>query len=246
MLTNLFMHSEAVENIVHERLEEAGLKKSLLPLDGDCKGPGRTPIFISKDLETKSRVVILVNDTEQDLGILAHRIAGGSGGINTGSMVSIVQALQKQSISAKDTSPPGIIITNAAQKLWDPEDKRAVTVRAHAKLRLPSLVHQGRQIDSRNWIPSNEDPFDHMDYILSKVLPQYGKANCRLDFIAIGIGADELEAYMDDTGWSKVGKQINTLTTLGSTMSTDRLNNKEYMKFRTQVSRKKTLQGDSS
>lgn len=152
-------------------------------------------------------------------------------------MVSIIEALQEQSIPGQEDSSPGIIIANIGQTIWDPVSQRAMTLRAFHNIQLPSLVHHGQQLDSRHWITHHKDPNDHIHYIFTKVLQREAKPNCRLDFIAIGFGAEELEQYLDGDGWRTHGKFINTLTTIGGMVDGDNLTDEDYKKFRTQVSR---------
>lgn len=65
-----------------------------------------------------SRVVVIFGETAQDLGVIAHRVISGSGGVNKGSMVSVVSALQQQRASAEDSRPPGVVIANPGQLIW--------------------------------------------------------------------------------------------------------------------------------
>ncbi len=51
------------------------------------------PIFASPDLAAKKRVVLVVGESLQDLGVLAYRVIGGPGGVDHGSMVSLVRQL---------------------------------------------------------------------------------------------------------------------------------------------------------
>lgn len=124
--------TEAIEEEIHARLTALGLRKVLLPLGTTDPRQPHVPIFASSDMSMgmgmdtaqapaahlPSRVVLIFGETVQDLGVIAHRVIGGPGGINQGSMVSVVSALRQQRSSAADAPPPGIVLANTGQLLW--------------------------------------------------------------------------------------------------------------------------------
>ena len=79
-----------MEDEIHSRLEKQGLQKVLLPL-GATLTDRHVPIFATPDLKSKSRIVVIFGEPSQDLGVIAGRIANGPGGIDQGSMVSVVR-----------------------------------------------------------------------------------------------------------------------------------------------------------
>ncbi len=113
-----------------------GLRKVLLPLGtSDARSP-HVPIFVSSssgnsdssgddndndDKDTSpgpSRAVLVFGETAQDLGVVAHRVVSGPGGVDRGSMTSVVAALLRQRSSPTDARPPAVVLANPGQLLW--------------------------------------------------------------------------------------------------------------------------------
>ncbi|ORY67432.1 uncharacterized protein BCR38DRAFT_427043 [Pseudomassariella vexata] len=208
--------NEACEKLVHSRLDSAGLNKVLLPLGTKPSQP-HIPIFVSKDIKTKSRVVLIFGESFQDLGILAHRVLSGPGGVNKGSLVSIVEELQKQNSSSTDASPPGIIIANMGQTIWSPELKRPLTKMGATGAIMPSAVHGGMYIDEeKNRIPENRNEKEHVKYIFEKVVPAMVNDEAGVDILGLGDGADAVEEYLDwSVTWNRLQGKINCFAIVG-------------------------------
>lgn len=222
----------AVQVIIHERLEKAGLEKITLPL-GTTQSQPHVPIFASPDLQLKSRIVVVFGEPVQDVGMIAGRVANGPGGINKGSMVSVVQALQAQSASDTDSSAPGIVLANTGQLYWWPDEKRALTVTESETIPLPSLVHAGRRyIPAVNDIPGNEDSAAHVAYVLREVLQRVMREDTKLDVIAIGQSCETVERFMDvEQNWKIWEGRLNAMLLLGSVYSTEDLANHSFKEF---------------
>ncbi|KAM5358332.1 hypothetical protein ACJZ2D_015373 [Fusarium nematophilum] len=139
-----FCFNGAMEKIIHERLEKYGLVR--FPLRG---GPPHSekhsPIFMTPFVRTHSRIVVVLGEPTQDLGLLAGRVANGPGGLVQGSMISVVEALKGQ------TGRPGIVLANMGQRHWWPEEGRALTVSGSADIPLPSLVALNFFDQTYNW-----------------------------------------------------------------------------------------------
>ncbi|CRK23375.1 hypothetical protein BN1708_003650 [Verticillium longisporum] len=140
---------DAVQDIVHARLEAEGLEKHSLPF-GSKSGDAQVTIFASADLHRKSRVTVIFGEPNQSLGILALRVANGPGGINMGTMVSVVQTLKQQISSPDDSEAPGIILCNVGAVFWWPEEERTLTLSHMSDMPLASLAHHGRRITTAN------------------------------------------------------------------------------------------------
>ncbi|KAM0283511.1 hypothetical protein ACHAQH_002462 [Verticillium albo-atrum] len=210
-----FHFNDAIQDIVHARLEAEGMRKQWLPL-GSIPGEPQVPIFASADICRKSRVVVVFGEPNQDLGNLALRVANGPGGINMGTMVSVVQALKKQISSPEDSESPGIILCNVGAVFWWPEEQRALTLSRMADMPLVSLAHHGRRITTANVIPGMETSEQHICYMFEAVLPALAGENARLDLIGIGLSADMLETHLDqESVWAQWGSRINAIAILG-------------------------------
>ncbi|QYT04508.1 hypothetical protein H0G86_011412 [Trichoderma simmonsii] len=227
-----FAFNHALESVIHERLEKEGLQKLFLPLGTSTTEP-HMPIFITPNLDTKSRIVVIFGEPTQELGLVAGRVANGAGGINEGSMVSVVRALASQRSSPDDGSPPGIVLANMGQTYFWPQGKRAITVLASSFLPLPSLLHKGvRHVPALNDIPGNEDPVKHVKYIFGEVLRSMANDKALLDVIALGDSCEIVEKFLDgQEAWDTWGKRLNSLTLLGPVFEAEGLTNAQFKDF---------------
>ncbi|KAK3355264.1 Arb2 domain-containing protein [Neurospora tetraspora] len=228
-----FAFNEVVKQIIDSRLEAEGLKKALLPLGVASEDERHVKIRLSEDLSTKSRVVIIFGQSGQDFGILAHRVASGLGGLNKGSMMNMVKALKQQKSSATDDAAPGIILANPGNLWWWPEGKKGLSEFARHQIPGSSLVHWGWHHDpERNTIPENANPTEHVKYIFEKVVPQFVSEKAKIDVIALGDMADEVEQYLDnDDVWAKIGHRLNALVVLGGFYDMREANCQGFKKF---------------
>ncbi|OTA00667.1 hypothetical protein A9Z42_0009200 [Trichoderma parareesei] len=228
-----FAFNHALESIVHERLEKEGMQKVRLPQGTPATEP-HIPIFITLNLEAKIRIVVIFGEPTQDLGLVAGRVANGPGGINEGSMVSVVRALvASQHSSPDDASPPGIVLANTGQTYWWPEGKRAITISASAALPLPSLVHKGiREVPSLNRVPGNENPREHVRYIFDEVLGSMAGERTVVDVVAIGETCEIVERFLDGKeAWDAWGERLGSLILLGPVFEVDGLTNAQFKDF---------------
>ncbi|KAK1976109.1 Arb2 domain-containing protein [Colletotrichum cereale] len=225
-------NAEAIRDIVHDRLGKEGMEKVLLPIGTQPAYP-HVPIVTSANLATASRVVVVFGEPSQDLGIMALRVVNGPGGINKGSMVSVVRDIARQTSSASDPSAPGIILANTGELWWWPEGKKALSPTSALAAPRKSMVHHGRAFNPRlHSIPENESPEAHVRYILDEVLPTLVPSRARLDIVGIGLGADHATRALDNPDtWSVLSDRINTLSLLGSTTGADELSHEPFKKF---------------
>ena len=212
-----FCCTAAVQDIVHERLEKEGLEKIHLPLGVSPTEP-HVPIFASNDVKTKSRVVVIFGDTTEMLGVLAMRVANGHGGIDKGSLVSVVREIKGQRCSPDDTTSPGIIIANPAELWWWPEGKRPLEIVRRGRAPMETAVHTQRLHDDRlNAIPANKDAASHTEYMFKHVLPHLARKDVKIDVVAIGHACDPLENFLGhQENWEEhAACRLNALVLLG-------------------------------
>ncbi|KAF6831814.1 Arb2 domain-containing protein [Colletotrichum musicola] len=228
----LIAQKEAIRDVVHGRLETEGLTKVLLPL-GAIPTERNLPIFVSGNTTSASRVVVVFGEPSQDLGNMALRVANGPGGINKGSMVSVVQELKRQTASATDPSPPGIILANTGELWWWPEGKKALSPVSVMGVPMKSMVHHGRARNpDLHTIPKNESPMAHVQYMIDEVIPSLVSSTARIDVIAIGLSADNVTRALDNPQtWASLGDKLNTLSLLGSSTSVDELSHEPLKQF---------------
>ncbi|OAQ85078.1 arb2 domain-containing protein [Purpureocillium lilacinum] len=222
----------AMEDEIHSRLEKQGLQKVLLPL-GATLTDRHVPIFATPDLKSKSRIVVIFGEPSQDLGVIAGRIANGPGGIDQGSMVSVVRKLQAQDSSTTDPSSPGIVIANPGQLYWWPEGKRTLTVTASDAIPLPSLVHYGRvHMAELNNIPGNESRANHIRYVWDVVLQTMSNDDAKISIIAIGETCETVTGYLNDAkNWNRWAGRVSSMLLLGHVYPSDNLTNESFKEF---------------
>ncbi|PHH79822.1 hypothetical protein CDD80_3683 [Ophiocordyceps camponoti-rufipedis] len=234
-----FVFDHALEDIVHLRLEKLGLNKVRLPL-GVKEDERHVPIMASSDIASKSHVILIIGEPCQELGVLAKRVASGRGGIDKGSMVSVVRALQRQPSSADDAAAPGILLANPGQLHWWPEGRRALTTVAKDAVPLPSLVHRGsRFVSGLHDVPLNEDPEAHVRYVCRQVVERLVRPDARISLVAIGQSCELLTQYLDDAdNWAAWESRLNSMLLLGHLWSDDGLGNpalKDFLAKRTRA-----------
>jgi len=161
------------------------------------------------------------------LGILALRTVNGPGGINKGSLVSLVQELKKQPSSRTDSSAPGIILANAGELYWWPEGGCSFEPMRQQAAPMKTAVHRGRKVAPRvNEIPQNETVGRHVTYMFDKVVPYLiGEgSNVQVDVIGIGGGADAVHEYFnDEKNFNKYETNLHAMVILGGHFGLERL-----------------------
>ncbi|KAK4181418.1 Arb2 domain-containing protein [Triangularia setosa] len=227
-----FAFNEAIGKIVHSRLDAESLVPLRLPVGTKPTEP-HVPIRISADLPKHSRVVLIIGEEIQQLGVLAHRVLGGKGGINKGSVLNLVQALKTQPSSTTDPSPPGIVIANPSELWWWPEGKRGLTPLARHDIPMTSAVHYGRAYDkAKNGIPKNLNCGGHIKCVFEEVVEKLVRKNAKLDVIAVGNSAEEVERYLnDDEVWEKFGPKMGALVVLGGFYHSDEFKCEGFKRF---------------
>ncbi|KAH8803078.1 Arb2 domain-containing protein [Xylogone sp. PMI_703] len=236
------VHREAmnstINQIVHERLESLGLEKIRLPLGASQKEP-HVPIFISKDIATKKRVIVLFYEHNQDLGVLAHRILGGHGGINAGSVVNLVKYIQSLPTSAENKDSPGIILANMGQLIWWRRGARAVTQTTWFALPRDSAVDAPYRLDPiKNTIPGNRTTEEHTSYIFEYVIEKLVDPAAMLDIIGVSEGAMKVTTFLDDhASWMKWGPRVSAFAAVATYADAGDIKNAHFADWMTSRAR---------
>lgn len=217
--------------MVRSRLQDLGMAKLRLPLETPPSSP-HVPVFVSSNLKKAYRIIVIFGEAAQDLGILAHRVLGGPGGVNKGSMVSVVRAIQAQ------MPKTGIIIANPGQLWWWPEGQRGLTPTLRFAIPMKSAVHLGREYDaSMNAIPGNETVRRHVRSVFEEVVGKLCRRDVELDVIAMTDVADEVERFLDDeNNWKIWGGRMGSLALLGNLYSVDEMKCQGFQDFLKDVS----------
>lgn len=216
-----------------------------LPL-GSGPSDRHVPIFVSPDVSAKSRVVVVLGEPTQKLGLLAGRVANGPGGIDKGSMVSVVREIRRQKSTASDPSPPGVVLANTGELYWWPRGQRALTVSDSAAVPLPSLVHAGvKYVDGVNDVPGNRNPEEHVAYVFDEVLRTMMSKDCRVSVVAIGQSCELVARFLDSTAaWERWCEHLDAALLLGTVYPVEDLANDALKTFLARKSRGYILSSD--
>lgn len=241
-----------VKQLIHPRLEALGLTKLALPLGTPTTKP-HVPIFVSPDLKNKKRIILIVGESEQELGVLAHRVIGGAGGVDKGSMVDIARAIlqgdhsngqsQEENLTATTTNTvPGVVLANTGELWWWPEGGRGLTTRDAHSAPMRSAVHWGRFRDEYdpnnvNTVPRNESPGAHVRCVFEQVL---GNADlvapdAVVQVIGVGDGAAAVERVLD-ASWARWEGRVGCMAMCGSGLDAESVRNAGFKKFLREVS----------
>ncbi|KAI0400053.1 hypothetical protein F4802DRAFT_610390 [Xylaria palmicola] len=212
-----FAMNQAIQAEIHKRLEHLGLTKVFLPAGPSAPSQPRVPIFVSADIAKKSRVVVIFGETHQDLGVLAHRVLSGRGGVDNGSLVAAVKVLLQQRCSPADPAAPGLVLANAGELIWWPPGGRTLSKSASHAAPMRSAAHLDNHVDpARHRVPGHETPAAHVRSVLEDVVPALVDAAAGLDIVGLGDGADVVEEYLNDkVTWECVGSRLNCLASVG-------------------------------
>ncbi|KAJ6790121.1 hypothetical protein PWT90_05652 [Aphanocladium album] len=182
----------ALQKVIHERLESLGLCKTPLPTVAPGSDAKHVDIFVSSNIEKAKHIIVVFGESAKELGLVARRIAGGPGGINKGSMVQVVRAIQRRESTA-------IVLANMGESYWSPTYKRAMTVAASAALPMPSLVHLGIKYHSQvNDVPGSESPVNHARTVLDTAVVKYAKKDAKISIIALGDSCEAIATLLDE------------------------------------------------
>lgn len=177
-----------------------------LPLTANPKEP-HVPIFVSSNLSTAKRIIVVFGEPIQDIGIWAYRSVGMQG-INAGSAVSLAQEIlhpqkkkdQQQAPESNDkpqhvTSDTALILANTGQLIWHCGGQRAITHASWMALPRRSAVDPPYTMTGRNSVPGNTNWQEHVESVFEEVLAARGRLvreDANIDIIGIsegGLGA---------------------------------------------------------
>ena len=161
-------------------------------------------------MATASRVVLVFGETCQDLGVVAHRVIGGPGGVDKGSMVSFVRpVLEEGQVDV------GVILANMGQLLWWAEGDPPRPLTRHALAAAPrrSAVHD---FPRGAGVPNHGSASEHVRAIFEEVVPALAPISATLDIVAIGDAVDVVETYLDrEDVWSRWRSRLGCFVNVG-------------------------------
>ncbi|KAI4956675.1 hypothetical protein J4E91_000888 [Alternaria rosae] len=242
-----------------KRLSYLGLECIHLPGFATTKPNGpHVPILapLPEVLKTRKRLIVLVNDTMQDIGILAHRQLQRELGINGGSVVNFVKEMVK--CSATDNTAegdakifkdghvlqdkiytPALMVLNAGQLLYSHKYDQAMTLRSWSAMPRKSIAHDMVRIhDNENRVPGHENAKKHVKTVFDEVIcnPDRVAADAEVYVIAIEDGTESiLNLLTHDFG--KYGTRITAMALIHSLIDDSQIKDEQIRAFMHQRTR---------
>jgi hypothetical protein len=139
-------------------------------------------------LKTRKRIIVLINDAIQDLGILAYRQMQRELGLNGASMVNFVKELVRRSATGDaaekyqnifdddfrlegHNDTPALVVLNTAQLLYSHKHNKALTMRSWSAMPRKSIAHDMIRIhEEENRVPGHRSPQEHIKSVFDDVL----------------------------------------------------------------------------
>jgi hypothetical protein len=188
-------------------------------------------------LKTRKRVIVLVNDAIQDLGILAYRQLQRELGINGGSVINFVKEIIKRSAidntAEKDdaifkdgfklednSTTPALIVLNTGQLLYSHKYDQAMTLRSWSALPRKSITHNMIRIhEEENRVKGHRNPQEHVKTVFDEVVCNSERvaADAEVYVIAIEDGTESmLNVLANDCKYHPIKPNARKLTTCTS------------------------------
>ncbi|KNG45850.1 ribosomal protein s14 protein [Stemphylium lycopersici] len=173
-------------------------------------------------LKTRKRVIVLVNDSVQDLGILAYRQLQRELGINGGSVVNFVKEIIKRS-STDNTAEKDADISRDGYKLemtllYSHKYDQAMTMRSWSAMPRKSIVHDMIRIDEEeNHVVGQRTAKEHVRTVFDQVIcnPERVAADAEVYVIAIEDGSENILKLLAED-FDKYGTRITAMALVHS------------------------------
>lgn len=204
-----------------KRLAALGIHKVYLPNYSKTKPNGpHIPILAPSPeiLKTRKRVFVLINDLNQDLGILAYRQLQVEKGLNGGSVVNLVKDLIKHSLLEHDLGlsasifedgtavinedqTPGIVVLNPGQLLYSHKHNKAMSLRSWSAMPRKSCMHDMIKLhEEENSIAGHRTPVEHIKSVLTEVVYNVDRVSpdAEIYLVAIESGAQHMVELLEE------------------------------------------------
>ncbi|KAJ4988944.1 Arb2 domain-containing protein [Stagonosporopsis vannaccii] len=238
--TNIERHNEVRNEALHacsraeviERMSNLGIRPFYFPQLAPSKPDGpHIPILAPPEdvLNKRKRIVVIINDSLQDLGILAYRLLHRELGLNGGSVVNFVNEMVRRSALSdtaaatgfsedgtrvkNDSEIPGVLVMNTGQLLYSHKHNRCMTTRSWYALPRKSIAHGHVRIhEEENYLEGHRSPTQHVKSVFDQVLcnPDRVSPDAEVYIIAIESGASYiLDVFKSD--FEKYGARITAM-----------------------------------
>ncbi|KAK0392858.1 hypothetical protein NLU13_2352 [Sarocladium strictum] len=217
-----FHFNLAMEDVTLQRLEDEGMQRLALPLGTSSDQP-HVPVFVSPDIALKERVVLIVTDTTQSLGMLSGRVAAGPGGLTKGTAISLIRTIKHHLPDA------GIVLANPGAPHWWPQGKRSISAFQADAAPLSSLVSFGRRMNEAvNRVEGQASEMEH----LSGVFEMMERREVRISVLGVEKGAELVERFLDGKqAWERWGEKLEGMVLFGTYLDADWMHNEAFKAF---------------
>ncbi|KAF2131905.1 hypothetical protein P153DRAFT_334207 [Dothidotthia symphoricarpi CBS 119687] len=229
------------------RLSALGIRHIYLPNFTTVKPDGpHIPILAPPPevLKSRKRIIVLINDSTQDLGILAYRQLQRELGVNGGSIVNLVKEIIKRSADNDDTAKfehistdgydtvddgdvPGLVVLNTGQLLYSHKFNQAMTLRSWSALPRKSVAHDAIRIhDEENRVKGHTNPQEHIKSVFDEVLcnPDRVAPDAEVYVLAIEGGTDDVLDILAEN-FEKYGSRITAMALIHSLIDESQITN---------------------
>lgn len=197
-----------------------GLSRMYFPEFNATKPDGpHIAILVSQPekLKMRKRVVVLINDSTQDLGILSYQKLQGDRGLNGGSVVSFMKEiitsrlhqpsrrrigfLDKLDEFKDNINAPGLIVMNTGQMLYSHKFNETKTMRSWSAMPRKSIVHDMIRIhEEYNRVENHRNPQEHIKTVFDDVLLNADRVSPDAEIYVVGIedGGDNMLRLLNE------------------------------------------------
>jgi hypothetical protein len=169
-------------------------------------------------LNKKKRVVVIINDHNQDLGIWAYRVVSAEdGGIDVGTCVGIAKELKRRYNTGdadKSDEEPGLIVMNPGQLLYSHKKNRSMSMTTwNDKSRKYAVCEAGHEADliheEHNHIKGNRSYEEHIHFVFKKIVedPLWVATDAEIFLIGIQVGGNVALKYLSDN-WTHYSRRL--------------------------------------
>ncbi|KAI8937476.1 hypothetical protein NX059_005194 [Plenodomus lindquistii] len=235
------------------RLQSLGIQRVFLPGFTTTRPQGpHIPILSPSPtiLKTRKRVIVLVNDTLQDLGILAYRQLQRELGVNGGSVVNFVKEVIKRSLVdnnaeqddkifedgyklEEESDIPALVVLNTGQSLYSHKFNRAMTMRSWSALPRKSVAHDMIRIhDEENRVAGHRNAKEHVKTTFDEVLcdPTRVASDAEVYVVAIEDGTATIIDVLGEN-FDKYGCRITAMALVSSTVDESQIQHPSLRAF---------------
>lgn len=204
---------------MEKRLSLLGIGRIYLPGFTTTKPSGpHVPILAPAPeiLKIRKRLIVIVNDAIQDIGILAYRQLQRDLGLNGASVVDLVKNIIKRSTTGDEAKKyndiskdgfkldthedtPALVVLNTAQLLYSHKHNKAMTMRSWSAMPRKSMSHDMVKIHDENYVPGHVDAQEHIKTVFDEMLhnPTRVAPEAEMYVIAIESGCESLLSVLE-------------------------------------------------